>query len=265
MAVAPHLDLADAGNGLRIGRSGAVFVAIIDAPDTRNAISRLLAESLADALDTAADDGTLGAVVVSGTSSIFSSGGDFADMRARAAGDWREHFDHMARLTRRLAAFSKPTVAAVEGWAIGGGMALACCCDRVVVGSDARLVYGFDRIAVLPDVGLSHMLAARVGAARARRLMVMGETHDADEALAEGLVDRLVKAGSALEEAIGEAAAAARNAPLPIALLKSYTGLGLERALGFEKDCASRLFISADHTEGLTAFRGRRPAAFTGH
>ncbi|MGO4836541.1 enoyl-CoA hydratase/isomerase family protein, partial [Rhizobiaceae sp. 2RAB30] len=127
-------------------------------PATRNAISRVMSDRFAASLDAAAEDRDVRAIVITGGPDVFSSGGDFGDMRPRTLADWREHFDHMARLTRRLLACPKPTVAAVEGWAIGGGLALACCCDRIVAAENARFVYGFDRMAVLPDVGLMHSL-----------------------------------------------------------------------------------------------------------
>jgi enoyl-CoA hydratase/carnithine racemase len=246
-----------------LSRCGALLVIELDVPARRNAISRALCDGFAEVLDEAALDAATHAVVLTGSPQLFSSGGDFADMRHRDLAGWREHFDHMARLTRRLVAFPKPTIAAVEGWAIGGGMALACCCDRIVAGSGASFVYGFARMAVLPDVGFAATLAARVGAVRARRIMCWGETFDAQAAHATGIVDAVAPAGRALEVALALAERACA-APLPSAWLKSHTVAGLERALSLEKNCASILFTTNDHAEGLVAFRGRRAPVFAG-
>ncbi len=233
-------------------------------PATRNAISRVMSDWFAASLDAAAEDRAVRAIVITGGRDVFSSGGDFGDMRPRALADWREHFDHMARLTRRLLACPKPTVAAVEGWAIGGGLALACCCDRIVAAENARFVYGFDRMAVLPDVGLMHSLPTRLGVARSRRFMAWGESVDAWEAKEAGLVDMLAPPGEALEQALASAEVAARGAPLVAGLIKAFLADGLEEALRREKDCASCLFTSEDHHQGLATFRRREEPVFTG-
>lgn len=264
MQTAKLLELTDVGDGLSTGKIGRVQLIVIDKPKTRNAISRILAEQMAKVLDDSANDKNVGSVVIAGTPGIFSSGGDFGDMQQRTLSDWREHFDHMARLTRRLVSFNKPTVAAVSGAAIGGGMALACCCDKVVASEDMRLVYGFDRLAVLPDVGFSYTLAGRIGAQRARRLMLFGGSFSAREALEEGLVDLVTRSDRVLDTALAAAADVACAAPLPIGYIKSFTTLGLERALAFERDCASVLFTSQDHAEGMDAFKERRAALFEG-
>lgn len=245
-------------------RHGSSLVLTLNLPHKRNPISRAMCEAILARLDEAGDDPAVRAVVITGAGGNFCAGGDFDDMQARTLGGWREHFDHVMRLARRMISYPKPIVAAVDGWAVGAGLSLACCCDLIVADEKARFAYGFDRVGVLPDMGLIHTLPVRVGIVRARQIMIWGETFDATSARADGLVDKVAPAGAALQTALEAAGRVAAAAPLPIGYLKSFTTEGLDRALAFEKDCASMLFTSEDHAEGVAAFRQRRQPQFTG-
>ncbi len=245
-------------------RHGSSLVLTLNLPHKRNPISRAMCEAILARLDEAGDDPAVRAVVITGAGGNFCAGGDFDDMQARTLGGWREHFDHVMRLARRMISYPKPIVAAVDGWAVGAGLSLACCCDLIVADEKAKFAYGFDRVGVLPDMGLIHTLPVRVGIVRARQIMIWGETFDAASARADGLVDKVAPAGAALQTALEAAERVAAAAPLPIGYLKSFTTEGLDRALAFEKDCASMLFTSEDHAEGVAAFKQRRQPQFTG-
>lgn len=245
-------------------RHGPVLVLTLNLPKKRNAISRGMCEAILRQLDEVGADPAIRAVVITGANGTFCAGGDFDDMQERGLGGWREHFDHVMRLARRMISYPKPIIAAVEGWAVGAGLSLACCCDLIVAAEDARFAYGFDRVGVLPDMALIHTLTMRVGVVRARQIMIWGEKFDAARAKADGLVDRLAAPGKALDAAFAAAAEVTNAAPLPIAYLKSFTAEGLDRALAFERDCASVLFTSSDHAEGVRAFKERREPVFAG-
>lgn len=250
---------------LDVDRFGQVLVLKLNLPLKKNAVSRAMCEAILRELDKVGADATVGAIVITGANGTFSAGGDFDDMSDRGLGGWREHFDFVVRLARRMISYPKPIVAAVEGWAVGAGISLACCCDLIVAAEDARFAYAFDKVGVLPDMGLIYTLPLRVGVVRARQIMIWGERFDANQARADGLVDRLAPPGKALDIAIELAQASAKSAPLPVGYLKSFLADGLEQSLRFEKDCASVLFRSADHAEGISAFRARREPKFSGN
>lgn len=245
-------------------RQGHAIVLTLNLPNKRNAISRAMCDAILAELDKAGGDPDIRAVVITGADATFCAGGDFDDMQERGIEGWRNHFDHVVRLARRMITYSKPIVAAVEGWAVGAGMSLACCCDMIVAAQNARFAYGFDKVGVLPDMGLAYTLPLRVGVVRARQIMIWGESFTADKALSDGLIDRIAPPGKALDEALALAEQAAKGPPLPTGYLKSFLAAGLERALAFEKDSASVIFTSADHAEGVAAFKAKRAPKFTG-
>lgn len=249
---------------LDVSRQGHALVLTLNLPKKRNAVSRAMCEAMLAELDKAGGDPDIRAVVITGAEGTFSAGGDFDDMSQRSIEGWRNHFEHVVRLPRRLITYSKPIIAAVEGWAVGAGLSLACCCDMIVAADNARFAYGFDKVGVLPDMGLVYTLPKRVGVVRARQIMLWGESFTAEKALVDGLVDELSLAGQALERALMLAEAVANGPPLPTAYLKSFLAEDLDRALAFEKDCASVIFTSADHAEGMAAFKAKRSPHFTG-
>ncbi|MGN6304117.1 MAG: enoyl-CoA hydratase/isomerase family protein [Mesorhizobium sp.] len=243
---------------------GSSLILTLTDPRRRNPISGKLVRQLLAELDSAATDGGIRAVVITGAGGNFCAGGDFDDMPERTLAEWHDHFENLMRFVRRIVSYPKATVAAVEGWAAGAGLSLASCCDVVVAAEDARFAYAFDKIGVLPDLGLIHTLPMRVGLRRARQIMIWGEKLDAATAKADGLVDRLAPKGQALAEALRIAANAAAAAPLPVAYVKRFLTENMERALDFEIATAPVLFRTADHAEGKAAFLEKRPPVFTG-
>lgn len=243
---------------------GTSLVLTLTDPRRRNPVSGKLIRELLAELDDAATRSEIRAIVITGAGGNFCAGGDFDDMPERTLAEWHDHFENLARFVRRIVSYPKPTVAAVEGWAAGAGLSLACCCDMVVAADDARFAYAFDKMGVLPDLGLIHTLPVRIGARRARQIMIWGEKLDAQIAKADGLVDRISPKGQALDEALKVAAEAAGSAPLPVAYVKQFLTENLERALSFEIATAPVLFRTADHAEGKAAFLEKRRPLFKG-
>ncbi len=245
-------------------RAGATAVLTLNYPERRNALALPMREAMAAALERIERDREVRAVVLTGAGGVFCAGGDISGMDAANLAQGRERFRLTHRLVQAMVAGSKPLVAAVEGWAVGAGLALALCCDTVVAAADAKFMAGFGRIGLIADFGLLHTLPRRVGEGRARQMLLYNEPLDAAGAEQIGLVDFVVAPGAARQEALDRATRLAQAAPLPMALTKAYLADGLARALEWECSAQSALFLSDDHAEGRAAFLQKRSPTFRG-
>lgn len=252
------------GMALGVARDGAVLVLTLDYPARRNALAVPLRERMSDVLEEAEGDPGVRAVVVTGASGNFCSGGDLSGMEVGDALAGRERLRRAHRLIRLIAAGAKPVVAAVEGWCVGAGLSLACACDLVVAAEDARFMAGFGKVGLMGDLGLPFTLPARVGAGRARRILMLHEQVTAAEAERIGLVEEVVHRGQALHFAMERARFLAAQAPAPMALTKAMLAAGLDAALETERGFQATLFLSADHREGRAAFLEKREPRFGG-
>ncbi len=249
---------------LREERQGQVAVLTLDYPARRNALAMPMREALAAAFDRLEGDAAVRVIVLTGAGGHFSAGGDSSGMNVTDIAGGRERFRLTHLLVRLMIEGAKPILCAVEGWAVGAGLALALCCDTVVAGADARFMAGFGKVGLVPDFGLLHTLPKRIGEGRARQMVLHPEPVDAVRAEAIGMIDRVVPSGRALAQALALAATLAETAPLPIAMTKSYLAQGLGDALEWERTVQSMLFLSADHAEGKAAFLAKRAPRFTG-
>ena len=249
---------------LREERDGATAILTMDYPERRNALAVPMRLAMIEALERIEADASLRAIILTGAGGVFSSGGDIAGMDAVSLSSGRERFRATHRLVRLLVKGSKPVIAAVDGWCVGGSVGLALCCDTLVAAADAKFMLPFGKVGLIPDLGLLHLLPLRVGAGRARQMMLYGETLDAAAAEKAGLVDHVVPAGTALTAALERAQRFASLAPLTIAYTRQHMAAGLDAVLDWERDTQSALFLSADHAEGRAAFLAKRAPVFEG-
>lgn len=245
-------------------RDGPVLILTIDYPSRRNAVGVPIRTMLEDAIERAHADPSIRAIVVTGAAGNFCSGGDISGMNIDSVMDARERMRRTHRLVRLMAKGGKPIVAAVEGWCVGAGLALACGCDAIVGAEDARFAAGFHKIGLISDMGLPHFLPARVGMGRTRRILFFHEQVAAPEAERIGLIDYLAAPGQALAVALEKARFLANEAPGPIALTKQMLAEGLDEALAEEQHNQATLFTTADFREGRAAFLEKRKPAFKG-
>ena len=243
---------------------GPVAVLTLDHPARRNALALPMRDALLSALLAIEADRAIRAIVLTGAGGHFCAGGDISGMDAADLAAGRARFGVAHQIVRMLVRGRLPVVAAVEGACVGAGLALALCCDTIVVAADARLAAGFGAIGLVGDFGLLHTLPARVGLGRARQMLLYNEPVPPDVASATGLVDQVVPPGTALMAALKRALTLATAAPMPIALTKQVLSQGLDAMLDWERDTQAALFQTADHAEGRTAFLARRPPVFTG-
>jgi enoyl-CoA hydratase/carnithine racemase len=236
-----------------------------------NLVTRELLEALDEALATleAAAPGDVRAVVVSGQGDrAFSAGSHVGEFEAQRGSAGRARHELESGTARRLAELPMPTIAAIEGNALGGGLELALCCDLRVASERARLGLPEVRLAVTPGAGGTQRLPRVVGPARARELILTGKVLTADEALAIGLVTEVVPAGEAVARARAIGEEIATRGPLAVREAKRLIELawdaGIETGLAAELDASDRVFASEDMLEGAASFFEKRDPDYRG-
>lgn len=245
-------------------REGGVATVRMNDPERRNAFSMPMRIALLNTFRALEADQSVRAIVFTGGDKQFCVGGDITAMGHQPMGAALDRMRIVHDLVRVLAQSSKPLIAAVEGWAVGGGLSLTLLCDTIVAGESARFKAGFGEIGMAPDTGILHTLPARVGRGRARQILLYNEPFSAKEAQEWGVIDRVVATGDAQKEATRLATVLAAKAPLPIALTRSVLASGLDEVLLREREIQAMLFSSADHDEGKAAFFEKRAPVFKG-
>ena len=234
-----------------------------------NLVTHELTLQLRAALTALGEADDVRAVVVSGSGErAFCAGshiGEFTDLRGRVA---EGKLLLEKQVYRQLATLPMPTIAAIEGSALGGGLELALCCDLRIASARARLGMPEVRLAVIPGSGGTQRLPRVVGPARAKELIFTGRILEAEEAAAIGLVNRVVPAGEALAAAMDVATKIAQRGPLAVReakrLLDAAGDLDLDAGLAAELDASERIFDTDDMVEGAKAFLEKRDPEYHG-
>lgn len=259
--------MPDATSNLEAGVAEGVLRLTFNRPDLLNALTDVMADELAAAVEgvTARDD--VRVVVIGGAGSAFCAGADIS------GADAHENFDVSAldranRIVRAITSCPTPVVAAVNGVAAGVGCSIALAADLVVAGSSASFLLAFARIGLMPDGGASATVAAAIGRARAMRMALLGEPLAATEAYAAGLVSHLVADDELPAYVSALAARLAAGPPLALAATKKAVNAAtlphLAAALERERTGQAILLRTADAAEGMRAFSERRRPAFRG-
>ncbi len=235
-------------------------------PQALNALNTELLAELADELDAAAHDEHTRAVVITGNRKAFAAGADINEMAERDLVGILN--DPRVAHWQRIAAFPKPLIAAVNGFALGGGCELVMCADIVIAGSDARFGQPEINLGIIPGAGGTQRLLRAVGKPLAMQLVLTGETLDARHALQAGLISEMTQPELTVERALQVARSIAQKAPLAVrlakeALLKAQD-TDLASGLRFERHAFTLLAGTADRDEGIRAFQEKRPASFIG-
>jgi enoyl-CoA hydratase/carnithine racemase len=244
---------------------GAVRIITLNRPHLRNAINLPLRYALGDAVEAADADPGVRAIVLTGAEGSFCSGGDISTMQRQPRHETTPRTQAAQRIIRALWHTPKPVVAAVEGPAFGAGTALALACDRVVAASDATFATTFTAVGLAGDMGIFASLPARVGAPRARQMLILGSRVRGAEAGSIGLVDRVVDPGTALAAALEDATTLAAGPPLALGVIKQMLS-GEPRhplaVLDLEVRNQTMLWDSDDFAEGVSAFTEKRRPVF---
>ncbi len=247
-------------------RRGHVGLVTLDRPEVRNALNRQLLVALMDALDDFDKDESVGAMVVTGNEKAFAAG---ADIREMADKNVREIADSDFTLAfARIRKLQKPVIAAVSGWALGGGCEVALSCDMIVASEDSKFGQPEITIGVIPGAGGTQRLARAAGKAIAMEMVLNNRTLSAQEALQYGLVNRVVPNDRCLEEALALAEEIAARAPLAVRAAKQMINQAYELTLsdGLQEERREfyNLFATEDQKEGMTAFIEKRKPVWKG-
>jgi enoyl-CoA hydratase/carnithine racemase len=247
-------------------RDGNVALLRLNRPEARNALSPELMERLAGELERLDPDPEVRCVVIAGSDKVFAAG---ADIKAMAERSFAEALRHPAAgFWRRLAAIKTPMIAAVSGYALGGGCELALACDMIVAAGGTQFGQPEINLGIIPGGGGTQRLARVLGKQRAMELVLTGKRFDATTALELGLVNRVVADGRWLEEAMALAATVAERPPIAARLAKQAVLAAEETVLSAGLENERRLYELAmateDRVEGMTAFLEKREPKFEG-
>jgi methylglutaconyl-CoA hydratase len=238
-------------------------------PERRNALTQEMIAELTDAFTAASHDDTVRILVLTGAGEAFCSGLDLSEMQkltTHSPAEQRAGTDRIAAMLRALYDCPKPTIAAVNGAAVAGGMGLATVCDFTLAVRDARFGYPEVRIGFIPAI-VSAFLVRQVGEKRAAELLLTGRLIDAAEAHAMGLVTRIVEAGSAIEAALAFAAELLKNSAASMQatkqLLRAQGREQMDRDLAAAAEANAQMRRTADFAEGLAAFLEKRKPHWT--
>ena len=243
-----------------------VLLLRLNRPVKRNALSIALMRDLAAAFEAADADPEIRCVVLTGDERAFSAGADIADQHENGTGS-AFHPERLAAW-QVVQAFPKPLIAAVNGYAFGGGNELAMLADIVIAGETAMFGQPEIKIGIMPGDGGTQRLIRAVGKSRAMRMILTGEPIDAHIAELIGLVAEVVPADRTVATALEIARTIAERSPIALrlaktAMLQAYE-TPLSAGLAFERDCLARAFGSEDQREGMAAFIEKRAPHFTG-
>jgi enoyl-CoA hydratase len=240
----------------------------VNRPEKLNALNDALMHELGLAIDEARDRSDVGAVLLTGAGRAFVAGADIAELAGQSATDGKARAERGQRVFRKFEQSSKPTLAAVNGFALGGGCELAMACHIRLASDAAKFGQPEVKLGIVPGYGATQRLPRLVGKGRALELLLTGEMIDAGEAYRIGLVNRVVPAGELLDAARAMLSGILAQGPLAVAHCIEAVDRGydlpLDDAIALEASYFGLLSASVDKAEGMRAFLEKRPAQFGG-
>jgi enoyl-CoA hydratase len=248
-----------------VERRGRVGIVRLNRPQALNALNVALMDELLGAVEVFDADADLGCILITGSDKAFAAGADIKEMADKTyidifRADYTADYERLTRVR-------KPVIAAVAGFALGGGCELAMMCDFIIAADNAKFGQPEIKLGIIPGIGGTQRLTRAVGKAKAMDLILTGRMMDAAEAERSGLVARVVPAASLMEEAIKVAETISALSQPSLLAAKEAVNRSFETSLAegvrFERRVFHALFATKDRKEGMTAFIEKRPPRFT--
>lgn len=247
-------------------REGPVAILQLNRPQVMNALNLAIVDELVEKLATLEQDAEIRCIVLTGHAKAFAAGGDIDEMATIPLAEikLKNQFLPWDQITR----FNKPLIAAVQGFALGGGCELAMSCDMIIASEKAQFGQPEVNLGIMPGAGGTQRLTKALGKARAMELLLTGSYLSAQEAFDRGLVTKVVPDELVMDEAIKLAQRIAAQPPISVALIKEsvYKALDTPTQIGmdFERNAFYMCFGTEDRLEGMQAFKEKRKPKFTG-
>ncbi|NNC35961.1 MAG: enoyl-CoA hydratase [Acidimicrobiales bacterium] len=250
---------------LEVTTEGAVCTIKLNRPKALNALCAELTQELSEALTKLDKDDKIGCVILTGSDKAFAAGADIKEMQSWEYLDIYKN-DLFAKYAESVARFRKPIIAAVAGYALGGGCEIAMMCDFIIAADNAKFGQPEINLGVMPGIGGTQRLARAVGKSKAMDLCLTGRMMDAEEAERSGLVSRIVPLDELMETAM-DAAKKIAGQSQPIAMMTKETidasfEMSLTQGIQFERRLFQSMFTTNDQKEGMAAFVEKRAAHF---
>jgi 2-(1,2-epoxy-1,2-dihydrophenyl)acetyl-CoA isomerase len=257
--------------GFFVEKEGAIATLVLNRPERLNALLPTLVLSFPRAIEDVRKDDAIRVLIMTGAGRAFCAGGDVG-----TKGKDKTYQELSQRWSRFLIGpvaislrnFEKPTIAAINGAAVGAGVSLFLACDITIASENAKFGLAFVKVGLVPDAGATYFLPRKVGISKAIELMCTGDIINAEEAEQIGLVSRVVPQDKLMEEVRELAEKLAKGPPIAIGLIKraAYKSLdnNLEQQIDFEDYAQSLCFKTEDHKEGARSFMEKREAVFKG-
>ncbi|MBE6065208.1 short-chain-enoyl-CoA hydratase [Clostridium cochlearium] len=247
---------------LILEKDGKIAVLTINRPNALNALNSELLKELDSAIDCLSEDDEVLAVVLTGAGKAFVAGADIGEMKDLTVSEGRKFGTLGNKVFRKLETLEKPVIAAVNGFALGGGCEISMACDIRIASEKAKFGQPEVGLGITPGFGGTQRLARLVGPALAKELIYTADIIDAEEALRIGLVNKVVEKDELLDTAKKMANKIASNAPIAVKLCKSAINRGLQcdidTGIAFEAEVFGECFSTEDQKEGMTAFLEKR-------
>lgn len=251
---------------IRYEKQDNIGIITINRPEALNALNTAVITELEQAVTELERDVSLGAVIITGAGRSFVAGADIGEQRPLDLEGGRRWGQRGSALLRRIEKLPVPTIAAVNGFALGGGCELAMACDIILASEKAKFGQPEVGLGITPGFSGTQRLSRRVGAARAKELIFSGRMIKAEEACAIGLVSEVFAPEALMEGALAMARSFTKNAPIAVRYAKACIDRGLQMdiddGIAVENELFAMCFATEDQKEGMTAFMEKRSASF---